>query len=824
MHPHTLGWLRLLARIATMGLLACVCAAPGASAAGEGGSASGLSLVAQDPAGVELAFRMPSFHLTAERIGAEERTRVGLPGVLLPGAPGAPDLPTLSRWVAVPRGAAVRLEVALRGEERRGGIAVAAAREIPREDEPPAAYREDPAIYGRDAFYPEEPVIVSGVQRMRGVEVVRVAVTPFRYNPATGELIAYREIDVHLRFEGGGGFGEDRLRSHLWEPLLRQHLSNYASLPPPAPAGISTRDQGCEYAILVPDDPDFLAWADSIKSWRTLQGIHTEIFTTTEIGGDDTLTISNWLHTAYDEWAVPPAAFLLLADHPDTSQGLGGLPSPIFSDYCISDNLYADADGDDLPDMVAARITARNAEDLEVMIGKMLAYERTPPMDPSFYAHPLITGGWEADRWFILCAEICLGFQQHILGRQPGREYVLGFNQTPPRNLWSTADNTSMVVEYFGPNGLGYIPATPEHLVDWSGDADGINAAINGGAYLVLHRNHGVESGWDEPPYYVEDMAGLANDFLPFVFSMNCLTGRYNASIECFAEAFHRRHDGTPPDEPVYRGALGIIAATKESYSFVNDALTWGVMDELWPEFDPAYGPAARLPGASQMWPAFALASGKYYLAASSFPSNPGQKRVTYHLFHHHGDAFLQMYSQVPTALAVVHADTCDASLGHFTVGADAGAWIGLTVGGVLVGAAEATGAPQEVPLEGPLPEGDLCVTVTKANHLRYSARVPVLIDWQAVGEGAVATTPAVRFAHPARGAVEFRLDLPVARVAGLEVYDVRGARIASLAAESAGAGASVARWDPRGLPSGLYFLRVRAGGTIGSERVVLVR
>jgi hypothetical protein len=784
----------------------------------------GLTLVAQRQTGIELTYRMPSLHLTAERIGELERTRVGLPGIFLPGTAGAPDLPSLSRWVAIPRGAEVRLEVVLGTAEHHTGLAVAAARAIPREDEPLPAYLEDPAIYGRDALYPVQPVVFSAVQRMRGVDVVQVGITPFQYNPVTGELIAYTEIYVRVHFDGGGTFGENRLRSRFWEPLLRQHLINYASLPPFEPYRPRAREEGCEYAILVPDDPDFLAWADTLKTWRTLQGISTRVFTTTEIGGSDTLTIKNWLHSAYNTWGIPPAAFLLLGDYPETGFRQVGLPSPVYDYYCISDNLYADVDGDDLPDMVAARIAARGAEELQAMIGKMLAYERTPPQDPAFYAHPLITGGWEADRWFILCAEICLGFQQEVLGREPVREYVLGLNQMPPRNVWSTAENTQMVVDYFGPDGLGYIPATPLHLTDWSGDADGINAAINGGAYMVVHRNHGVVAGWDEPPYYVADMAGLTNDLHPFVFSMNCLTGKYDAAAECFAEAFHRRHEGSLPDELAYRGALGIIAATKESYSYVNDALTWGVMDALWAEFDPAYGGAARLIGSPQMWPAFALASGKYYLAASGFPNNPGQKAVTYHLFHHHGDAFLQMYSEVPSALTVVHADVCNGGLASFTVQADAGAWIGLTVNGELVGAAEATGAPLDVPLDGPLLGGELCITVTMANHLRYAARVPIVTDPQAGPDAASGMLPAVHFANPARGGVEFQLALPMAGATALTIYDVRGAKVASFVAERDGGGPAIVRWDTRDVPGGLYFLRIEAQGRRRTERLVVVR
>ena len=46
-----------------------------------------------------------------------------------------------------------------------------------------------------------------------------------------------------------------------------------------------TRD-GFEYLIICPDDPAFSAWADSIKTFRTQQGISTVVKTTTEVGGN----------------------------------------------------------------------------------------------------------------------------------------------------------------------------------------------------------------------------------------------------------------------------------------------------------------------------------------------------------------------------------------------------------------------------------------------------------------------------------------------------------------------------------------------------------
>jgi len=676
----------------------------------------GLFLTAQTPAAVELRFGMDSFELDALTIGDQEYRKISLAGVFLPNNAGAPDLPGLGRWVAVPQGAHAVVEVVSARTQVLAGVRVSPAPVIPFEnDDSPLVYEEDAAIYERDAQYPSSPVTVSAPTPIRGVDAVLVGVTPFQYNPVTRELVVYTELAVRVDFVGGNGrFGENRLRSRFWEPILQAHLVNYASLPAVDFSARPKRDRhGWEYVIITPTDAGFVAWADSLKAWRKLQGITTEVFTTAQTG-TTAAEIESWLNTAYNTWEVPPAAFLILGDYPSSGDGRDtGITSPTWSGYCVSDNIYADVNGDNLPDMAHGRITARDATELGTMLTKMLTYEQQPYTDPGFYDHPLIAGGWQTDRWFILCAETIFGHQANVLGKNPVREYAICSGT--PGTVWSTNSNTSIVVNYFGPSGLGYIPATPEHLTDWGGNATRINADFNAGAYLAIHRDHGYVPGWGEPNYTTGHLDGLTTDEFPFVYSINCLSGMYDGSAESFTEKFHR----------IAHGALGVISASESSMSFVNDALVWGMFDGLWHDFLPDYGPqpidtAFRFPG-------FAMASGKYFLQASSWPSNPGDKTMTYHLFHHHGDAFLTMYTVVPQTLNVEHDGVCLVGVDVFTIQADAGSLIALTVDGEIIGVASATGQPQDIPIIPPPDPGTLRITVTKPDYFRHDEQVPII-------------------------------------------------------------------------------------------------
>jgi hypothetical protein len=371
--------------------------------------------------------------------------------------------------------------------------------------------------------------------------------------------------------------------------------------------------------------------------------------------------------------------------------------------------------GNGLPDVNIARITARNASELDLMINKFIDYETDPPTNPGFYNEPLIAGGWQSDRWFIICADTIWGFQKNSLGKNPVREYA-GYTHGSAPSYWSTNPNTQMIIDFFGPLGQGYIPTTPSHLTDWNANATSINASLNSGAYYLLHRDHGSETGWGEPSYGNSNLPGLTNDDLTFVMSINCLTGKYNYGSDCFAEAMHR----------FPKRALGLIAASEVSFSFVNDTFIWGIHDSMWPQFDPVYGGST---GDNVLMPGFAQVSGKWYLEASNWPYNPSNKIDTYHLFHMHGDAFLSLYTEVPTDLTVSHGASIDSTATYFDVTADAGSFIALSAHDQVLGTGTGTGGVTTIALTQP-PEnpGTMYVTVTKPNCNRYEGQVAIMV------------------------------------------------------------------------------------------------
>ena len=645
---------------------------------------------------------------------------ITLSGIYLSNVAGAPNLPSQSTYVAIPNGATASLTMVSAQTKVISNVDLIPAA-VPQldDDNSPAVYQKDMSIYSRDAFYPETPFQISEVTEIRGVQVVQVGVMPFQYDPVTKELVVYSDMELLIETEGGNGtYGDPRYRTPEWDQILQDIILNREVLPEidygeRLRKHYENRETGCEYMIITPDNEDFITLADSIKQFRTEQGIPTEVYTVSQCGGNNQTSIRSFIRNAYNNWDMPPAAVLILGDHSsDPTQGvvsytMNNHPGGDGYNPYISDHAYAVMGNNHMPQIIIGRITGRDYDEMYHMIKKDLDYERRPPTDPDFYDHPITAMGFQLERWFQLCSEVVNGFWEYELGKHPVRQNAI--YEGTPGSRWSTYEYTNTVLNYFGPGGCNYIPRTMSHLTDWSATGNSVNEAINSGAFLIQHRDHGAEEVWGEPSYSIGYIKRLTNKDLTYVMSNNCLTGRFNYtqnSDGCFAEVFHRHQ----------YGALGLIAATQVSYSFVNDIYVWGMYDNLWPDFMPTYGTQHAT---NFLHPAFGNAAGKYFLKQSSW-TDDGVKEITYYLFHQFGDAYMKLYSEVPQELDVTMLPVLPAGSDQYQVKADEGSTICLTANGQIIGFDIATGDTQNITIVPQEIGTTVKLTITKQNYYRY--------------------------------------------------------------------------------------------------------
>jgi hypothetical protein len=795
---------------------------------------NGFSLTSQKTSGVEVNFSVNKLHIEDVNVDGVTLKAAKIEGIFLPNDAGMPDLAGTGRFIAIPQGATVSYRIVSYSTDVIKDIDIAPAPILPKDNDPsPLKYPKNASVYSKNAYYPESPVKVSEPGKMRGVDVVMLGITPFQYNPTTKELIVYTDIKVEVTFIGGNGhFGDDAYRNRWWEPMLGDHLLNYSSLPVidfDARSKDYTDATGYEYVIITPNNAAFAPWADSLRRFRIAQGIKTGVVKISTIGSNSVEVIKTWVTNAYNNWTVKPVAICLLGDYGTETAGDTTIISRLATDespYFASDNYYSDVNNDELPEIVFSRIIARTTQ-LQCLVSKEINYERTPPTSAYYYSHPITALGWQTERWFQICSEVLGGFFKKSLGKTPVR--INKVYSGTPGTSWSSATNTSTVVSYFGPSGRYYIPTTPDSLGGWTGGTPAqVATAINSGAFLLQHRDHGMYTGWGEPSFTTSYITSsyIQNTDLTFIYSINCQTGAYHNPSGCgadasFVEVFYRyKYNGANS------GALGMVCPSETSYSFVNDAYCWGMYDNMWPNFMPDYGNSS-IPQRG-LKPAFGMASGKYFLYQSSWPYNTSNKQITYRLFHMHGDAFLNLYSEVPQNLTVTHNSSIAANASTFSVTANDSSIIAISRDTVLLGTATGTGSAVSVSItSGYLTTGQTVkVVVTKQNYYRYESNVTV----GATGIGSIVSSLPKEYSlsqnypNPFNPVTKINYALPKDGFVSIKVYDILGKEVANLLNENRTAGYYSVDFDATFLTSGVYFYKIDAGTFSDIKRMILVK
>lgn len=694
---------------------------------------NGIQVTESTPSGLKIHFETKDFSMTTFNYKGEEMQTFSMAGFVLPAEKGAPNVPCISSFVAVPHGAKASVNVVVMEKETFENVNLAPSLGIVSDlEKANTDYEKDAEIYAVNAFYPLQNVDVSEPFALRGVDVVALSLFPVQFNPITRQLQVCRNIELELSFEGGENFGENRLRSPYWDAIMERNIVNYNVLPKIDYAArmkswLNEKATGCEYLIIVPNNDDYVAIANQLKNFRMKQGIQTEVIRLDEIGVSSAEELCGWIYDEVWTWDIPPVAICLAADHgTDLSCNI---PSYYVSHpeigQCVSDFYYSCMDYDELPDICVSRLPASTADELSVMVEKQIDYELNPNIELSFYQHPLTACCWQTSSWFQLCAEVVGGYWRKQ-GKEPVR--VNEILDGTPDEVWSSAPyNTPTIVSYFGPDGQGYLPAHPSELGGWTGGSDTqIINAINAGAFMALHRDHGYETGWEMPHFDNGSVSVLDNHGrLPFVMSINCSTGRFDFGSDCLVEALlkHTKDGATA-------GAIGAIAPTGPSYTFVNDLLTWGVFDMFDSDFMPDVEHYSDHVG--DCLPAFGNVAGKYFLARNSWVTHHGKKAITYKMFTSFCDAFLRVHTEVPQEMNVSYQPALYEGVTAFRISAPQNTTIAfckeLEDGDVeLVSLVPATGLSQTIEL--PLfPLGTkIVLTVTGQNYQRFERHLEVV-------------------------------------------------------------------------------------------------
>lgn len=544
---------------------------------------------------------------------------------------GKPQLPVITTLLAVPS-----LDLTFNIKDAKISQLFQVGKVYPTQEPQVDSEKNDNSeLIINEEFYKQNidyPGVISAIRssgKIRDIYFIIVEFYPVQYNPSKGLASVYSEITVSVSWNSEVKLNvEQDFENSLFLGFYKNVFLNWDGFLECVnifenPKNIVDKNQedGCDYLIIT--DPDFSMELEEFVEWKNNKGIITKMVDTT-VTGTTSNEIKQFIQDAYNNWFPRPSYVLLVGDDNSIPANyVGGTWTDLY---------YATVDGSDYyPDIFIGRIPIDTVDEANIVIQKILKYEKTPPTIESFYDNFTVaayfqdddSNGYE-DRRFVKTSEEV-------------RDFLLSYDYLGER-VYCTASYINPTHYNQGTYANG--EPLPEELLRpnfaWDGDANDIINAINNGIFILTHRDHGFEDGWGDPYFDSNNIDSLTNgDLLPVVFSLNCLTGKF-VGYECFCEKFLSKEDG---------GCVAIFGATDVSYSGYNDYLCRGMYDAQWPDFDTELGNDEPLYSLGEI-----LNYGKMYMT-ETWGDPWGVEQLTFELFHCFGDPTMEIWSAFPQKL-----------------------------------------------------------------------------------------------------------------------------------------------------------------------------
>ncbi|MBC8527571.1 MAG: hypothetical protein H8D22_12085, partial [Candidatus Cloacimonetes bacterium] len=438
---------------------------------------------------------------------------------------GKPELPRISRLIAIPDEGSISIEVLGYEDEILTEMNIYPGQSLQSKDKPESQFAKDDEFYLSDEFFPSKIAEIGTPGIMRDFRVVSITVNPFQYNPGTKELRIIKDIELDIRYERDGNAENIKTRhskiSRSFESLYRSAIINYDY--------ISGRDdyQHGSYLFIYPDNYYVETYLQALIDWKHQKGFDVVSASTSETGSSNT-SIKNYIQNAYDNWENPPEFICLVGD------ASGSFTIPTWFEYWSwyngeGDHPYTQLEGNDiLSDAFIGRLSFGSVSELQTIVNKILHYEKEPYMeDTDWYKSVLLVGDTSPS------GQSCIITNKYI------KELMLATNDYSFTELYGSQPSVSQMVN-----------------------------AVNNGVSFFNYRGWIGMSGWSNSTTY-----SLNNGFmLPVVVTLTCGTGNFHGTTGT-TEAFLRAGSPTTP-----KGAIAAIGtATSGTHTRFNNPVSSGI-------------------------------------------------------------------------------------------------------------------------------------------------------------------------------------------------------------------------------------------------------
>uniref|UniRef100_A0A7C6A7W8 Gingipain domain-containing protein n=1 Tax=candidate division WOR-3 bacterium TaxID=2052148 RepID=A0A7C6A7W8_UNCW3 len=511
------------------------------------------------------------------------------------------------------------------------------------------------------------PICALGrAQKFRDLLVAPLVVKPFRYDKKNDQIIFYKNIE--LKIKGIAKYRHCDVSS-AFDLIYRNTVLNYESF------GLS-KPQG--YLIIVPDE--FYNNILPLARWKEQKGWYVTVTKLSQIGGNNRELIKNYIANAFQTWQIPPE-YVLLVGSKDKIQSFQSLGLNFVTDYPYS----LVSGNDNLADVLVGRLPADNASELDVMVAKIIGYEKTPYLSDTLWYHR---------------------------GLMVATTYQEGGGR-----VWTALETKRWVREKMLNAGFGKVDTVfHDPPYQYPNAPETIRVLVNAGVSIINGRGWGNSDGWQYPTFYRSDVQSLANGWkLPVITSIYCGTGNFNAN-PCFGEVWLRAGTPTAPKGGVAFFGASWMATSTRFNNCIDYGIYWGIFQENITDC------------------ASAMYRGKIELM-NNFPLPCDSTMLRAHLETYNllGDPSLQIWTAVPKVISVEHRPTIPIGGNYFPVRVTD--YNGQPLSGALVSLWKAsevkevdyTDASGFVALSiKPTTADTMFITVTKPNRIPYCGIVRV--------------------------------------------------------------------------------------------------
>ncbi len=640
-------------------------------------------VVAESSATVlEFEIELPGISLESVATEAGDFVRLSVPGLGRVGNTGEPQLPALRRFIEVPIGATVEVDVQPLDKTMidlaTEGVPT---RLMPVQLPQPKCDCEEARNWRfsyKEASYAgrvEQPAgALRGPYTFRDHQIMVLTLSPVSYDADRAQLEIMERARVTVRFEGGDLAAttaiKERLASRHFDAFLGSSTLNM-NMESDAANWSYPDDAPVEFLIITP--PQFVGDLQPFVDWKTSCGFNVTV-TTTDVAGTSTTAIKGYISGLYNG-DNPPVYILMIGDSPSPlvtyTQSGGG--------YGGTDLPFVQMDGDLYPDMMIARWPIDDSTELINMRDKILHYERPTAANSAWLNRALFIGGDDYGGW------------------TTHQDVIAELFEPPPNNAEA---------DYWDGESGQY-------------DTDDLIADLNTGRAWAVYSAHSGPGGWSgRPAFDSSDIPTMANtDMYPIAHGHSCSSNEWANYDDVFGEVAVIQPD---------KGFVAYWGGSASTYWDGDDWLERGFFDSM---FDADM--AGNLIPLDRQYSNVAAC----YAGLTEVTLWGGDEDYYWHCYNLNGDPTLDPFTRQPIAANVgappvvppAATDDFEVTVTDPEIGPVPLAMVGVSQDGVLLGAGmtDDTGTAS-FHIDAPVAGSDMVVRVTAHNHLPTDAMVTV--------------------------------------------------------------------------------------------------